>query len=384
MANVDGGDALPRREGFAGVIVTGSAAMVTERADWSERSADWLREAAHDGMPLFGICYGHQLLAHALGGEVGYNPAGPRDGHDRASSCIRRPQDDPLFARPAAHIPRAGHAPADRAARAGRRDRAGALRRRTTATPSAGASAPGACSSIPNSAPPTCAATCVRAHDALAREGRCAKQVRRNVTAAPHARKRAAPLRAPCAALAARALIHPPICCGPHRDGALNASPQDPRFTGSGLVSRRHRPRRAQSESRVRRRPVVHGDALPVRAGDGRRRHGGAWRSERRAEPDVDGRAVRAAVHRPDGAGADPARRDDARDPRSRSRPTGARARSVRAVPFAAPAARWRCSALLQIVLAILGGLVFIALAGRRTGRNISAPCAARWAARRR
>ena len=96
VANVERGDALPGREGFAGVIVSGSAAMVTDRADWSERSAEWLREAAHEGLPLLGICYGHQLLAHALGGEVAYNPAGRESGtvhidlHPHA-------QDDPLF-----------------------------------------------------------------------------------------------------------------------------------------------------------------------------------------------------------------------------------------------------------------------------------------------
>lgn len=26
-------------------------------------------------MPLFGVCYGHQLIAHALGGVVDYHPA---------------------------------------------------------------------------------------------------------------------------------------------------------------------------------------------------------------------------------------------------------------------------------------------------------------------
>ena len=67
-ADGSGGDDLPLREGFAGVIVTGSAAMVPDRHPWSERSATWLREAAHAGLPLFGICSGHQLIAHALGG----------------------------------------------------------------------------------------------------------------------------------------------------------------------------------------------------------------------------------------------------------------------------------------------------------------------------
>ncbi|MFD0739610.1 glutamine amidotransferase [Lysobacter koreensis] len=80
VVNVEAGETLPSRDGFAGTIVTGSGAMVTHRHDWSERSAAWLRDAAHAGMPLFGICYGHQLLAHALGGEVGDHPAGREMG----------------------------------------------------------------------------------------------------------------------------------------------------------------------------------------------------------------------------------------------------------------------------------------------------------------
>lgn len=97
VVDVQAGEPLPSREGFAGAIVTGSAAMVTDRADWSESSAQWLRDAAHAGMPVLGICYGHQLLAHALGGEVGWLPAGREMGtvalelHDAA-------EHDPLFA----------------------------------------------------------------------------------------------------------------------------------------------------------------------------------------------------------------------------------------------------------------------------------------------
>jgi GMP synthase (glutamine-hydrolysing) len=91
------GEALPEASAFAGVLITGSGAMVTDREPWSERSADWLRDAAHAGRPLFGICYGHQLLAHALGGQVDWNPLGREMGtvrvqrHDEA-------RDDPLFA----------------------------------------------------------------------------------------------------------------------------------------------------------------------------------------------------------------------------------------------------------------------------------------------
>lgn len=65
---------------YRGVVVTGSASMVTERADWSEAAADWLRQAHAQGLPLLGICYGHQLLAHAFGGRVDYNPRGREMG----------------------------------------------------------------------------------------------------------------------------------------------------------------------------------------------------------------------------------------------------------------------------------------------------------------
>lgn len=97
VVDVQRGDPLPRRAGFAGVIVTGSAAMVTERLPWSEASAAWLAEAAHAGLPLLGICYGHQLIAHALGGEVGDNPR----GREMGTVCVELAepaQADPLFA----------------------------------------------------------------------------------------------------------------------------------------------------------------------------------------------------------------------------------------------------------------------------------------------
>lgn len=96
------GHALPSREGYAGVLVTGSASMVTERLDWSERSAGWLREAAHAGMPMLGICYGHQLIAHALGGEVGWNPVGREIGTVRIDR-LGEAEGDPLFG----HLPSA-------------------------------------------------------------------------------------------------------------------------------------------------------------------------------------------------------------------------------------------------------------------------------------
>jgi len=69
--------ALPRSpECYRAALITGSPSMVTDHEAWSEQTAAWLRMAAQQGLPMFGVCYGHQLLAYALGGKVGYNPAG--------------------------------------------------------------------------------------------------------------------------------------------------------------------------------------------------------------------------------------------------------------------------------------------------------------------
>ncbi len=66
----------PAPDQIAGVVITGSPAMVTDREPWSERTAGWLADVVGAQVPVLGICYGHQLLAHALGGEVARHPAG--------------------------------------------------------------------------------------------------------------------------------------------------------------------------------------------------------------------------------------------------------------------------------------------------------------------
>jgi GMP synthase (glutamine-hydrolysing) len=88
--------AWPAHGAHAGVLVTGSGAMVSDRLDWSERAAAWLRGSVEAGVPAFGICYGHQLLAHALGGRVGDNPL----GREMGTVAVRRlpgADGDPLF-----------------------------------------------------------------------------------------------------------------------------------------------------------------------------------------------------------------------------------------------------------------------------------------------
>ena len=83
-------------DSVAGIVITGSHAMVSDREPWSEALVPWLRAAVGASVPTLGICYGHQLLAHALGGDVAHHPDGVEIGtvEVRMHSAA---QDDPLL-----------------------------------------------------------------------------------------------------------------------------------------------------------------------------------------------------------------------------------------------------------------------------------------------
>ena len=90
-----GDSALPQAEQFAGIIVTGSASSVTERAPWMLRVEEYLASAVAREQPVLGICFGHQLLGQALGGRVERNPR----GREMGTVKLRIVADDPLLDR---------------------------------------------------------------------------------------------------------------------------------------------------------------------------------------------------------------------------------------------------------------------------------------------
>ncbi len=77
----------------AGVILTGSAARIADQSSWMLRVQERLQALVEERVPIFGICFGHQLLGVALGGRSGPNPLGREIGTATFSLAV----DDPLL-----------------------------------------------------------------------------------------------------------------------------------------------------------------------------------------------------------------------------------------------------------------------------------------------
>lgn len=72
---IGGPDAPTRHNGtptpsFDGVIVSGSQSSVYDDRPWIQELSQWVEGAIADGLPILGVCWGHQLLAQVLGGSV--------------------------------------------------------------------------------------------------------------------------------------------------------------------------------------------------------------------------------------------------------------------------------------------------------------------------
>jgi GMP synthase (glutamine-hydrolysing) len=63
-------------EGADAVLIGGAGAFsAAEDYEWTAPLLDLVRRIVDRGLPLFGSCWGHQVIARALGGRVAYDPA---------------------------------------------------------------------------------------------------------------------------------------------------------------------------------------------------------------------------------------------------------------------------------------------------------------------
>ena len=76
---------------FDAVVISGSQSSVYHDEPWIAALTTWTRGAIAAGLPILGVCWGHQLLAEILGGRV------EGGNYELGYTDIRQGADDPLF-----------------------------------------------------------------------------------------------------------------------------------------------------------------------------------------------------------------------------------------------------------------------------------------------
>ncbi len=85
-------------EGYDGVAITGSALNVYDGGPEIERQIELTREVLKSGTPLFGSCWGLQLITVAAGGAVRANPKGREIGIGRRIAVTPAGRGHPMYA----------------------------------------------------------------------------------------------------------------------------------------------------------------------------------------------------------------------------------------------------------------------------------------------
>jgi GMP synthase-like glutamine amidotransferase len=90
------GGVPPDLDNAEGVVSLGGEQNVGEPHEWMEAEAAYLKAAHARELPVVGVCLGHQLIAHALGGKVG--PARNPEWGFEPVSLTTSGQVEPLLA----------------------------------------------------------------------------------------------------------------------------------------------------------------------------------------------------------------------------------------------------------------------------------------------
>ena len=80
VVSVHQGQQLPAPDSISAVVITGSAAYVTDLEEWNFIAGKFIKEVYTLQIPMLGVCYGHQLIAWAFGGKVDFHARGREIG----------------------------------------------------------------------------------------------------------------------------------------------------------------------------------------------------------------------------------------------------------------------------------------------------------------
>ncbi len=93
-ANLPDGQAL---EGYDGIAITGSSLHIYDQVPEVTRQIELVRTALHCGTPVFGSCWGLQILTVAAGGSVRKNPNGREIGFGRRIKLTEPGRKHPMY-----------------------------------------------------------------------------------------------------------------------------------------------------------------------------------------------------------------------------------------------------------------------------------------------